>query len=444
MKETEMEGRWWINGPDRPAEFGTLVSNSENRLSLIVKIPQSLSPDEALVQFVDAGKISVPDVLLGRDADNKPVTLFGCYALPGVSTGLRSYNIHVLAAVQGLEFQSWSQECIHAASLNIDLLHRWLGGKILETVDIPGDRPALRPPREDDLVFDVCSDVRMRIARCIAPSWSQDEYRWIPTHRIWVHFDKPQSLAILSNHWLPWVTRLFSLLMGTSVTCQQIDCYLDDPFAENFKGFPKEGKLITRGKKQREPHGLHTLEMLAPYPDIANQFDKIVQSWFRVASQFEPVVDLFSTVAFHSSLHSKAQFLSLVQALEVYHARAFDSKALPTEQHAQRVEAVVAGAPPEFQDWTRRKLEGANYKYLDERLMEIFERHKADAKRLFVNLTELPEKIRYTRNYLTHYNGSTNSPKYLKGRGNGSSELVPASVYVGLPAQGDWCFRQSD
>ena len=95
-------------------------------------------------------------------------------------------------------------------------------------------------------------------------------------------------------------------------------------------------------------------------------------------------------------------------------ARAFDSKALPTEEHASRVEAVVAGAPHQFQGWARRKLESANYKHLEERVSEIFEGHKAEAQRLFVDVTELPEKIRYTRNHLTHYTGKTDSPKYLK------------------------------
>src|SRR5437016_790428 len=103
--QDKIEGRWWIRGPDENAEFGTLVCDSEG-LSLTVKIPQNLSVDAAMQQsFSDAGKFSVPEVLLGRDAHNKPVTLFGCFALPTTSTGLVSYEISVLAAVQGLELE---------------------------------------------------------------------------------------------------------------------------------------------------------------------------------------------------------------------------------------------------------------------------------------------------------------------------------------------------
>ena len=61
----------------------------------------------------------------------------------------------------------------------------------------------------------------------------------------------------------------------------------------------------------------------------------------------------------------KQSFCSLVQALEVYHARMF----------------------------------GGRDKHLDERLKDIFERHNAEARKLFPRIGELPEKIRYTRNH---------------------------------------------
>jgi len=119
-------------------------------------------------------------------------------------------------------------------------------------------------------------------------------------------------------------------------------------------------------------------------------------------------------VVFNQSFHAEAEFLFLVQALEVYHARTFVSTTLPTKEHAERVNAVIAGTPPELKQWVTRKLQGANYKTLDERISELFTAHSTDAQRLFGEIAELPERIRYTRNHLTHYSGNTTSPKYLK------------------------------
>jgi hypothetical protein len=215
------------------------------------------------------------------------------------------------------------------------------------------------------------------------------------------------------------------LLIGTPVRCRETECYINDPYSESHSGFPVEGKLIRESTRERETHDLRTEAMLAPYPEISNSFADIIKTWHRVASDLEPVVDLFSTVTFHRSLHTEAQFLFLVQALEVYHARLFDSRAMPSEEHAARVEAVVATAPPAFQEWARRTLRAANYKYLDERLTDIFQKHASEAKRLFPDLPKLPEKIRYTRNYLTHYTGDPDSPRFLN-----TKEMVRVNWYL--------------
>jgi len=427
MEDCKIEGRWWIHGADARAEFGTFSRDNDGRLSLVVKIPQGLSVDETALQFFETrGESSVPRVIIGRDANDKPVTLFGCYALRGSSTGMRTYNVDVLAAVQGLELESWSQRCIHAINLDVDFLHEWLGGKILDTVKMPDGGSAFRIPREGEVLIDVSSGVQLRIVRWIGPSDSQEEYSFRPAHQFWLHFEAAQKLCDITDWWVPWVTRLMSLLVGDPVTCSKTELFLEDPYDPDVKQFANPGTVIRRGKNDRpESKNIHRFAMLAPYPNIASDFQSVVRNWFRVASELEPVVDLFATVAFHSHLHSDAEFLFLVQALEVYHARVFDSRALPKEEHMRRVEAAVGGSPAEIQDWVRQKLQAVNYKYLDERIAEIFECHNAEAARLFPNVAELPERIRYTRNHLTHYSGNTNSPKYLTPK-----EMVEVSWHL--------------
>lgn len=382
MEDCKIEGRWWIHGRDARPEFGIFSRDDNGHLSLLVKIPQSLSSDETVLQFFDTrGDDSVPSVIVGRDADDKPVTLFGCYALHGSSAGMRTYDIEVLAAVHGLELESWSQECIHAVNLDIDFLHEWLGGKIVETVKTPDGRSALRIPRQSELLIEVSSGVQLRIASFIAPSSSQEEYSLRPRHQLWLHFHTGQTVCHINDWWVPWVTRLMSLLVGDPVTCSKTELFVQDPYASDVEEFLNPGTVIRRGKKGRpKPKNVHPFAMLASYPTIGSDFQNIVRNWFRVALQLEPVVDLFSTVAFHNHLHSQAKFLFLVQAFEVYHARMF----------------------------------GGSHKHLDERFGEIFERHNAEARKLFPDVAELPEKIRYTRNHLTHYSKDTDSPQYLR------------------------------
>jgi hypothetical protein len=418
VKEETIDGRWWIHGGDAEPQVGTLNHGCDRGLSLMVKVPQKISFDRALGlgPFEETQQSNVPQVIVGRDAHDKPVTLFGCHNLPRISGGMKTYRIDVLAAVQGLEFQSWTQEAIRAIAMDIDLLHRWLGGKIIEKVELSDGPRCWKLPDEKDSTYDVCAGVKLTIARFIAPSSSQDEERWVPGHRIWLHFEKAQSLQQITDKWLPWIRRLFSLLIGTSVSSTRVECFLEDPYSECTEP-PTEGVLLRpSGKRRIRVRDPSIYEMLAPYPELADQLQQIIRKWHEVSSRFEPVVDLFCTFVFHQSLYAEAEFLFLVQALEVFHARGFVSTVLPTEEHAQRVKAVVAGSPPDLKDWARRKLQGANYKPLDERISEIFTKHSAEAKQLFNEITGLPERIRYTRNHLTHYSGDTTSPKYLKGR----------------------------
>jgi hypothetical protein len=413
MEQDTIDGRWWIYGPEAAPEFGTLSITEAGDLSLLVKIPQNLSTSEAMQQTFEPAGTSIPRRIVGRDAHNKPVTLFGCFALPTTSEGLKSYRISAIAGVHGGEFQSWSEECVHAACFDIDILHEWLGSNVVATVEIPGQPQAFRPAKQDDLVADVCAGVKMRIAPFVAPSWSTSEFILRPRHQLWLHFSAPQKLSEIDDWWKPWITRLFSLLAGEAIHCLQLDLYTADPYSPKVVSPPETIRLLRRGRRHK-PADIHTFAMLAPYPAIGEQWAHVVQQWFAVSSKLEPVVDLFSTVAFHQRLHTQAEFLFLVQALEVYHASVANSKELPTDEHNKRVEAVVAAAPMELKEWVRRKLTSANFRYLDERLREMLDKHRTEAERLFHNLHELPEKIRYTRNHLTHYSGDPNDARYLK------------------------------
>jgi hypothetical protein len=405
---------WRIQEADHPSRFGTLGWNKVNRLELTVKIPaESSLKHEICSSDESAGTRNVPELIRGRDANNKPVMLFGCFAARELSAGLMIYKIHVLAAVQGLEFTSWSEESIHAASFKVDLLHRWLDSKIAHVLRMQDGSETWTASAESDLLFDLAPGIQLRIVRFVAPSWSLDEYKWTARPRVWLHFDQPQSLDALTSNWVPLITRFFSLLIGTSVEHDDLECYREDPYVKSSRQLPVEGKLFRTGRKHKPPQDLTIHSMLASYPDIADSMPQIIKQWQSVASRLEAVIDLFSTVTFHQSLHSSAQFLFLVQAIEVYHSRSFESFSVRPEQHRSRVKAVLDAIPKELYGWVQSRLQGENFKRLDERISELFERHSNDVRRIFKNREELPERIRYTRNYLTHYNGDPNSPKYL-------------------------------
>lgn len=114
-------------------------------------------------------------------------------------------------------------------------------------------------------------------------------------------------------------------------------------------------------------------------------------------------------------MHAEAQFLFFVQALEVYHARSpgFESTAVPNERHKTRMQRAVAAVPEDLREWTERTLKNANYKHLDKRLAELFSYHSKERAQILGDDPTLPERIRYTRNYLTHHPRKIASAKLL-------------------------------
>jgi hypothetical protein len=308
--------------------------------------------------------------------------------------------------------------------LEVEHLHRWLGHRLIESVQAADGNSAFRLPDHKECAFAISPGITLRILQNSAFSWNRnEEYKVMPNCGVWLLFEEPRSLEEITEQWAPWVTRFFSLLMGTGVRCLSISFSQFDPNQDGLEWAQNEGNVLGRssGAKRTRLSDPNPLNILAPFSQVESQLGTILQRWYDISNRFEPVVSLFSAVVFNHSLYMEAQFLFLIQALEVYHTRAsqFSSRQLPPEEHALRVEAIVSSSPDELKEWVRRKLQSANYKYLNEKLLDIFYANETEARRLFGNIDQLADRIAYTRNHLTHYNNDSDSERFL-----GSTEMV--------------------
>jgi hypothetical protein len=412
-EERKIEGRWWVEGSSGPSYFGTLTS-SRKKLQLIVKIPQDLTIDEAMLQTVDAPDIP-PDVILGRNAYNQPITLFGCFCRPETREGLKTLRIDAIAAIDGLEVADWNQPAIRTALIQIDPISIWLGGQALIATNKNG-KEGFTLPSVTDLSFQISEGVELGIWCSTGISSSQEKVSFTQGSSVWLQFDRPRSVQEISDDWVPWVDRLFSLLIGSGIRHQSVTCHEDKFFGENSKPLGKKGELIRKGgRAPTRADEISLLDMVTRYSELSDNFGKIIAKWTEVADRYEALVDLFSIAAFNRSLHTQAEFLFLVQALEVYHARSpsFDSMLVAKDAHKARVERAVTAVPDDLKDWVERTLRAANNKHLDVRLSEIFKLHLNESTKIFGSDPSLAEKIRYTRNHLTHHTGDETSPKLL-------------------------------
>jgi hypothetical protein len=416
---TSISGRWWVHGEDKKPHAGKLSWES-GRLELTVSIPLGMSDVEFPPVF--SPQTQVPETIYGCDEKNRFVTLFRCRTRRGQSSGEDRYEILAMAGVQGAKLEGWQNPVARCVMLQIQNLHRWLNHDPLVR-EIQDGHPVWKIPEHDDLVYDVDPSVQIRIQRSTNMSSGLDGEVFTPNCRVYLVFKEPRSLDEVTVKWMTWTAHFFSLLIGTSTRCEKVVYWPVDvfehvqPFEERIARHQLEATILGRQSNQHRDRMSDPLQpyMHAPFDVVKDRLGDMLKRWLEMSDRLEPVINLFSTAVFHQQLYLKAQFLLLVQCLEVYHAQSkhYDSKQLDPAEYKRRADLTVESVSEEIKDWVKQKI-GLNYKSLAERLTEVFQRNIAEASRLFCPIEVTVDKIRYTRNHLTHYTNDPDSPRYLK------------------------------
>jgi len=412
-----VEGTWRIYGPEKRSCRGVL-SDEDNGLILKVDEPTSLTIADLLGRKMSKTLPPVRHVIYGTDGLGRPTTLFGSFGRQDFANSVIHHKISALAGVTGFQVQSWQEPFVHRVRLQqLQYLHRWFGYPALKAVQAEDGRQAWTLSKTTDLECPISDGITVRFSHHTQSSQSQDEYTFSPHSSVYLTFEKPTSLEAITERWVPWILRLFSLLIGTSIKCPSIEVLADKERPKDAIVPEHWGRVLGRKGIQRthmsDPIGP---DMLVPFAHIKDNLANLLKRWGEITDRLGPIVDLFSTVAFNQSLYAQARFLFLAQALEGYHTHSsqFDSKQIPTEKHHRRVEQIVAAAPHTLQTWARKKLESANYKDLRKKLFEVFRAHKGEAMALFGQIKKAADRISYTRNYFTHYTSNRTSHKFLR------------------------------
>ena len=402
IESKTITGRWWVEGLEQPAISGTL-NTLPDELSLSIWKHQSIKLEELLSRASKNALLDVPPVIWGRDEDDKPVSLFGCSVGEySSSAALEKFEINALAAVRGLEIESWTIPVARAVLVKPALLHQWFDRKLLTSSKSDDGKVAFAPEDRLDLVFPLEAGISIRFSEFTLPSRSSEEYRFFPDSQVWFHFEEPRSLADVRDRWVPWLTRLLGLLIGTAVWSEEIRVFTVNPYEGGSSTIGNEGELLPKssGRGRTRLRKPHAHNMVAPFEAVKNRLGEVLAEWHRVCTQLEPVVDLFAAVALYHELFLEARFLFLVQALEIYHACSarFESRELPKQQHKEWVSRSVEALPTELRDWAKGKLL-LNSRSLCVKLLEIFKAHQSEAKRVFDDVENAASRIAYTRNY---------------------------------------------
>src|SRR6267142_2590211 len=106
----------------------------------------------------------------------------------------------------------------------------------------------------------------------------------------------------------------------------------------------------------------HPAELLFTLSGLGDRFEECVQRWHAGRERYGPTFDLFFSLG-RSEMFMEHQFLSLIQAVESYHRRAYPNIAIPAAEHERRVrhvlgavDGIVLAMSDDELKWLRSKL----------------------------------------------------------------------------------------
>ena len=384
----QVEGKWWIFGSDKPPHYGVLHYDPNNGLNLEVKIPEA----QTLQQVMTAPwAVDAPDVISGRDADDKIVTLFGCSSPQGKrSGGMVSYQFEPLRAVIGRAFSHWGDVSFDNVQVEYSLLHKWLGRSSI-SVDFNTDQAAFT--RKEDITFELLSGAKLSLGAFVHAHHSSDKFEVSEGH--WAEFALERAISAdgLFHSFVVVFRRFLTLLTGQRV-------FVDSIKFENGKVELLQQNTGVADADRSTP----ARNMIASFDDLGQDAGTIFRRWFEYHERLEPALNLYFAVIFNRSLYSNHRFLFLAQALEVYHRinPSFTGGVQPSAEFRERVSRLISAVAPEELSWVKEKLQHANEKTLAQRIEEILSTAPNEVDQFIPHRADFAAKVRHTRNYYTH------------------------------------------
>jgi hypothetical protein len=121
-----------------------------------------------------------------------------------------------------------------------------------------------------------------------------------------------------------------------------------------------------------------------------------------------PVWALYSAATEEQRLHTETRFLMLAQALETYHRTVSTDTRVSADVNDERRRRVLSKLGPEDVSWVTEALAWSNQLTLRIRLEALYREVPRPLIDHLPNRDQLPDQIKNTRNFLTHFSSGKN------------------------------------
>ncbi len=159
--------------------------------------------------------------------------------------------------------------------------------------------------------------------------------------------------------------------------------------------------LLKKGYEKKN----HRNYFLFGYKEVEQNFENILQRWFRAKDYVSPTIDGLTETFIKREQAIEFKFLNVAHAIELYHRRTKVNQSEPKEIHKKKIIRIVEAVGVEDGEWLKMKLEFSNEPTLSERLHELINEipEKVKAALFKDGASDFITTFKNTRNYYTHY-----------------------------------------
>ncbi len=414
-KARTIEGRWKIFGKNSASLYGVLQFDPKTGLTLETKAPKGRSMEDLVRRATNRREVA--PTILGHDAHNKPVTLFGCVGTNSDrSGGLERNSIHAMRALIGGHFGKWGDAKFNNAFCQLSLLSNWINRSPINRISIGGNPPRIGNEIPREIILNFNDGMSLKICETLSISSSRAEYCIKGDH--YLEFAFPGGLAvddILEKQIYP-LGRLLTLFTGIRSHPVEIK------FSDGTTPLPGIELLKQNNGADDAESEINGVRFPVKFSDLETRLGPVLQHWFKYYQDLDSVLNLFFTTIFNDGLYINHEFLLLAQAFEVYHGhqRHLPSTLTDPSRFKRRLARIRARAGRRDGEWLAEKLRYANQKSLAHKLEDLFKIHSGEVKQFIRNKHIFAQKIKNTRNYFTHFDERLR----LKGKIATDTEMI--------------------
>lgn len=403
MNSFELEGKWWLPNDEKNCVCGILKFDPKDGAKL--KLFDSLNIENSrLTRYND--EILYEDIILGSTPGK--VTLYKCYQVVS-----KEFDVEII--FDNYHFKNKDDIKFERLSITYPNFETWVGKSglfLLEKDSEKGKKEQLFGYKQPDEIQVKLSNFEIKISFDFFPLPNPpSEIRLIQKTNLDVKSNEKIHFNEYNDEILYALYQFLTLSLGHAVYPLNISGF-NESF--KYKVFRKEInpeiKVFHERKRFSKLGKINKQDMLFSFSDISDNFEIYLKNWFEKVEDLEWVYNLYTATIWAKSMLIEHKFLSLVQALESYHQRAYDGKYMAKNDYKQIKNEIISNIPGQVvgnhRDSLKTKIDFGNDYSLKSRLDEIYDNYSEILDLVIDDKDTFIKDVRNTRNFFTHFSKS--------------------------------------